>query len=80
MRTTNATTARADLFRLIDRVNDEAQPVTITTPRGNAVLIGERDWHAIQETLYLASIPGFTETVMRARRDGLDGTSDTLPW
>ena len=30
----------------------------------NAVLIGEDDWKAIEETLYLMSIPGMTESII----------------
>jgi len=56
----SATAARANLYHLIDQVNEDAEPVTITGQRGNAVLIGESDWRAIQETLFLESVPGFT--------------------
>ena len=43
MTTVSATSARANLYRLIDQVNDESQPLTITGQRNNAVLIGEDD-------------------------------------
>jgi len=33
--------------------------VLITGPRTNAVLVAEEDWNAIQETLYLLSVPGY---------------------
>ena len=37
----------------------------ITNTRGkNAVLIGEEDWKAIEETLYLMSIPGMAESII----------------
>lgn len=39
--------------------------ITATKARGkNAVLIGEEDWKAIEETLYLMSIPGMTESII----------------
>jgi len=76
----SATSARANLYRLIDQVNDESEPLTITGQRGNAVLVGEDDWRAIQETLSLASVPGFTESVRQARAEGIDAGSDTLEW
>ena len=31
--------------------------------KGNAVLLSEEDWNAIQETLFLDSIPGMTESI-----------------
>ena len=76
----SATAARANLYRLIDQVNDEAQPLTITGQRGNAVLIGEADWQAIQETLSLGSVPGFAESVRDARAEGIEAASTELDW
>ena len=54
--------ACANLDRLLEQVNADSEPVTITGPRGNAVLVGEDAWRAIQETLYLQSIPGPKES------------------
>jgi PHD/YefM family antitoxin component YafN of YafNO toxin-antitoxin module len=39
------------------------QPVLITRPRANGVLVAEEDWNAIQETLYLLSVPGMRESI-----------------
>ncbi|MCI5122576.1 MAG: type II toxin-antitoxin system Phd/YefM family antitoxin [Candidatus Electrothrix sp. AUS4] len=68
MPTLTATQARAKLYRLIDDTAVSHQPVTITGKRGNAVLISEEDWIAIQETLYLMSIPGMSKSI----KEGLD--------
>ena len=75
-----ATTARANLYRLIDQVNEESEPLTITGQRGNAVLVGEDDRRAIQETLFLESIPGMTASLREARAEGVKAASDELPW
>ncbi|WP_130866934.1 type II toxin-antitoxin system Phd/YefM family antitoxin [Acidipropionibacterium timonense] len=75
-----ATTARANLYRLIDQVNEDSEPLTITGVRGNAVLVGEDDWRAIQETLFLESIPGLTASIRRARAEGIEAATDELPW
>ena len=80
MTAVSATTARANLYRLIDQVNDESEPLTITGQRSNAVLIGEEDWHAIQETLFLTSLPGLAESIRQARADGIDSGSSELDW
>ena len=40
MTAVSATAARSDLYRLIDTVNEESTPITITGRRGNAVPIG----------------------------------------
>lgn len=60
-----ATKARENIYQLIQDVNVNSTPVTITNTRGkNAVLIGEEDWKAIEETLYLMSIPGMIESII----------------
>lgn len=76
----SATAARANLSRLIDQVNSDCRPLTIIGQRGNAVLIGEPDWLAIQETLLVQSIPGFAESIRNARVDGPDTGSAQLDW
>ena len=46
-----ATKARENIYQLIQDVNVNSTPVTITNTRGkNAVLIGEEDWKAIEES------------------------------
>ncbi|GAA4893187.1 type II toxin-antitoxin system Phd/YefM family antitoxin [Tessaracoccus lubricantis] len=80
MTAVSATSARANLYRLIDQVNEESEPLTITGQRGNAVLIGEADWLAIQETLFLESVPGLAGSIRRARAEGVDAGSTELDW
>ena len=80
METINATNARQTLFSLIDQVNETSEPTTIVGKRGSAVLIGEDDWRALQETIYLASIPGMTQSIQEARREPLDQGSRALDW
>jgi PHD/YefM family antitoxin component YafN of YafNO toxin-antitoxin module len=68
MKTISATSARSDLYRLIDTTLVDHEPVQITGKRGNAVLVSEVDWRAIQETLHLLGIPGMRESI----REGMD--------
>ncbi len=69
----NATTARKNLYQLISDVNTNSTPVTITNSRGkNAVLLSEDDWNAIQETLYLNSVPGMTESIIEAKNEPIE--------
>lgn len=61
----SATKARDNIYQLIQDVNANSTPITITNTRGkNAVLIGEDDWKSIEETLYLMSIPGMAESII----------------
>lgn len=67
MTSINVTTARKNLYRLISDVNSSSSPVSITNSNGkNAVLISEDDWNAIQETLYLHSVPGLVKSILDA--------------
>ena len=63
MNAMNASDAREKFYQLLDETASAHEPVLITGPRSNAVLIGEDDWNAIQETLYLLSIPGMGESI-----------------
>jgi len=80
MTTISATKARSQLYQLIDAANDSHEPIQITGKRGNAVLLSESDWRAIQETLYLQSIPGMVESIQQARMEGIPNASDDLEW
>ena len=61
----SATKARDNIYQIISDVNANCEPITITNNKGkNAVLIGEADWRAIEETLYLMSIPGMAESII----------------
>src|SRR5262245_21741254 len=68
MKTITASKARANLYRLIEETSESSEPVQITGKRANAVLVSEEDWRAIQETMYLLSIPGMRESI----REGLE--------
>ncbi len=76
----SATEARANLFKLIDETAASHQPVVITGKRNSAVLISQDDWTAIQETLYLLSIPGMRESLREGMKTPLSKTSTTLKW
>ena len=80
MSTTNATKARQNLFRLIDQVNDSHEPVLITGKKGSAVLVSESDWKAIEETLYLNSIPGMAASIREGMETTTSDLDDSLEW
>ena len=48
--------------------------------RGSAVLLSEQDWRAIQETLYLTSIPGMREAILEGMAAPIDELSDDAGW
>lgn len=68
MTSISATAFRKDLYKTMDRVNEDCTPISITNSRGKgAVLVGEDEWAAIEETLYLMSIPGMAESLVEGR-------------
>ena len=76
----SASEARRRLFSLIDEVRESHQPVEIHGKRGSAVLLSEQDWRAIQETLYLTSIPGMRESILEGMAAPIDELSDDAGW
>lgn len=80
MTTITATEARKQLYKLLDDVSDSHEPVQITGKRGNAVLVGEDDWRAVQETLYLVSIPGMREFILEGMATPPDGLDSEPGW
>ena len=80
MASISATEARKRLYALIDEVGDSHEPVQITGKRGNAVLVSEEDWRAVQETLYLVSIPGMRESILEGMAAPADELEGELDW
>ena len=80
MKSQSASNARANLFRLVDEVSAEHQPILITGKRSNAVLVGEDDWNSIQETLYLLNVPGMRESILQGMNTPAEELSRELDW
>lgn len=68
----NATTARNNLFKLIEETITTHEPVTVTGKNGNVVMIPEEDWRSIQETLYLSDVPGLKEKIIKGLNTPLE--------
>jgi antitoxin YefM len=75
-----ASEARANLYRLIDETNESHQPVLISGKRSSAVLVAAQDWDAIQETLYLLSVPGMRESIKKGMAEPIQKSSRELKW
>ena len=80
MTTLNVTEARANLYKLIDETSVSHEPVVITGKRGNAVLLAEEDWNAINETLHLLSVPGMRESIVEGMQESIDSAATELNW
>ena len=80
MKTIAVTKARANLYKLVDETATSSEPIQIMGKRSNAVLISERDWKAIQETVYLLSIPGMRESIVEGLKTPLGECTEELEW
>lgn len=75
-----ATQARSSLYRLIDQVSKSHKPIHISGKNAAAVLISEEDWSAIQETLYLLSIPEMRKSIKKGLETPLKKCDKELDW
>jgi antitoxin YefM len=80
MSSINITSARKELYKIVQEVNDTHEPIQITGKKTSAVLIGEDDWRSIQETLYLTSIPGMRDSIIEGMKTPVEDLSDQLDW
>jgi PHD/YefM family antitoxin component YafN of YafNO toxin-antitoxin module len=80
MTTFTATEARKNIYSLVDEVNESHEAIQIQGKRGSAVLIAEDDWRALQETLYLSSIPGMKKSILKGMKTPVRKCSKKLAW
>jgi prevent-host-death family protein len=75
-----ATEARKNLYNLLDDVSASHEPIQIKGKRNSAILLPESDWKAIQETLFLTSIPGMRESIKKGLSEPLEKCDTELDW
>lgn len=80
MTTMTVSKARASLYGLLRTVAKNHVPVQITGKDANAVLISQEDWSAIQETLYLLSVPGMRESIRKGLKTPVSKCATKLNW
>ena len=80
MTTISITEARSNLYSLVDKTSTDHEPILISGKRNNAVLISEDDWRAIQETLYLLSVPGMRKSIRKGLATPVSKLSKKIHW
>lgn len=76
----NITSARKDLYKIVESVNKTHEPIHITGKSGSAVLVGEEDWRNIEETLFLLSIPGMRDSIVEGMETPIEELDSKLDW
>ena len=79
---TSLTTAEASkrLDEVLDNLAESHEVVEIAGQRHSGVLVSQDDWRAIQETLYLTSIPSMKESIVEGMRTPVEQCSKELEW
>ncbi len=72
--------ARTNIYKIMDETAQTHQPILITGKRNNVVMLSEEDWNAIEETLYLNSIPGMASSIKEAMDAPNSEFSEDIEW
>ena len=80
MKSVSSGKAQDNLEQLIAEAALSHEPIQITSGVSNGVLIAEEDWRAVQETLYLLSIPGMRESIREGMSTPIDECATELTW
>lgn len=71
---------RADIYNVMYETARSHQPILITGKRNNAVMLSEADWNAIEETLYLSSMPNVLSSLIESKKAPNCEFSDSVEW
>ncbi|NLV97623.1 MAG: type II toxin-antitoxin system Phd/YefM family antitoxin [Desulfovibrionales bacterium] len=80
MTTLTVSEAKKRLCNLLDEIRDSHSPVHIVGKKGSAVLLSQEDWQAIEETLYLVSVPGMRESILKGLNTPPDQCHEEPGW
>ena len=61
---TNITNFRKDILGILTQAINSNAPVNIRTKDGNAVILSEKYYNGLMETLYLSSVPTIKEKII----------------
>ena len=72
--------ARADIYNIMDETAQTHEPILITGKRNNVVMLSQEDWNAIEETLYLNTIPNMASSIQESMNAPDSEFSETIEW
>ena len=76
---TNISVLRKNLFSTIDNVIEYNDPITVSTKKGNAVILSESDYKALVETIYLTSQKGLVKKIKDGEKEDIASMSTFNP-
>ena len=69
MTNTNITNFRKNIYEMLETAIEYNEPINISTKKGNAVVLSEEDYNSLMETLYIESVPGLKDEIMKRAND-----------
>jgi prevent-host-death family protein len=72
--------AEANFEQVVNEVLTSGEPVSIKSGAGSAVLVSEKVWRGMTETLNLVSIPGMRGSIRAGMREHTANTTTDLDW
>ncbi len=82
MTNTNVTSFRKNIYEILEQTIKYNEPVNISTKNGNAIVLSEEDYNSLMETVYLLSIPGMEEKLIKGKNTPSEEclTEDEVEW
>ncbi len=77
MTNTNATNFRKDLFEYLSQAIDYNSVINVSTKNGNAVVISEKEYNSMIETLYLLGVPTMEDKLLKGKEEKAE---DCVEW
>ena len=66
----NISIARKNIYKLVEEINKNSSPVLLINKNGkNCYLVGEDDFNALLETIYLNSVNGLPDLIKERNKD-----------
>lgn len=79
-KTMSVSQVRADIYNVMDETAKTHEPVLITGKRNNVVMLCEEDWKAIEETLYLNTVPNMASSIQDSMNAEDSEFSEDIEW
>ena len=79
MSVTSISVLRKNLFSTFDNVIDYNDSITVSTKKGNAVILSEAEYNALLETIYLSSQKGLVEKIKEGEKEDISSMSTYNP-
>lgn len=82
MRRVDADEAKEKLAELVSEINRSHHPLRLDCGEHSAVILSERTWRSIQETLFVHSVPEYADKLLSGLDENLEEMADAceLEW